>query len=194
MNEFIFATHNNNKVKEIRSLLGNNYTIISLHEAGFDDDIPEPYDTLEANARQKAKTIYERTGKDCFSEDTGLEVTALNGAPGVRSARYAGEQKSAGDNVALLLKNMEGKTNRKACFRTVFSLFLNGTEHQFEGICPGTITHGASGEKGFGYDPVFIPEGAIKTFAEMSLSEKNTFSHRARAFEKLKQFLSESQK
>lgn len=194
MNEFIFATHNNNKVKEIRSLLGKNYTITSLDEAGIHDEIPEPYDTLEANARQKAETIYKQTGKNCFSEDTGLEVTALNGAPGVRSARYAGEQKSASDNVALLLKNMEGKTNRQARFRTVFSLFLNGIEYQFEGICPGIIALGVSGEKGFGYDPVFIPDGATKTFAEMPLHEKNNYSHRAKAFEKLKQFLLNSQK
>lgn len=190
MHEFIFATHNNNKVLEIRSLLGNNYTIISLEEAGFHEDIPEPYDTLEANARQKAATIYKHTGKDCFAEDTGLEVSVLNGAPGVRSARYAGEQKSAKDNVVLLLKNMEGKTNRAAHFRTVFSLFIKGKEYQFEGICPGTITLSPSGKEGFGYDPVFIPDGADQTFASMSLSKKNLYSHRAKAFDKLIQFLS----
>lgn len=189
MREFIFATHNANKVNEVRSLLGDKFKIISLEEAGFDEDIPEPYNTLEANARTKASTIYKKTGKDCFAEDTGLEVTALDGAPGVHSARYAGEQKSAKDNVALLLKNMKGKSNREARFRTVFSLLLDGKEYQFEGICPGSITTKPSGEEGFGYDPVFIPKGADNTFAAMPLKEKNKYSHRAKAFKKLVDFL-----
>lgn len=189
MREFIFATHNANKVNEVRSLLGDKFKIISLEEAGFDEDIPEPYNTLEANARTKASTIYKKTGKDCFAEDTGLEVTALNGAPGVHSARYAGKQKSAKDNVALLLKNMKGKSNREARFRTVFSLLLDGKEYQFEGICPGSITTKPSGEEGFGYDPVFIPKGADNTFAAMPLKEKNKYSHRAKAFKKLVDFL-----
>lgn len=189
MREFIFATHNANKVKEILTLLGNKYKIISLDEAGFEEDIPEPYNTLEANARIKSSTIYQQTGQDCFSEDTGLEVKALEGAPGVLSARYAGEHKSARDNIELLLNNMKGQSNRTARFRTVFSLILNGKEYQFEGVCPGTITTEPSGDEGFGYDPVFMPDGADKTFATMTLKEKNKFSHRAKAFRQLVDFL-----
>lgn len=189
MQEFIFATHNQNKVNEVRSLLGKSYKIVSLEEAGMHEDIPEPYYTLEANARIKASTIYKLTGKDCFAEDTGLEVKALDGAPGVYSARYAGARKSAKDNIALLLKNMQGITNREARFRTVFSLLINGKEYQFEGACPGKITLKATGEEGFGYDPVFIPKGSSKTFATMPLEEKNAYSHRAKAVEKLIEFL-----
>lgn len=190
MGDLIFATHNQNKVKEVGALPGLKLNIISLDEAGWHEDIPEPHDTLEANAREKAQTIYQKTGKDCFAEDTGLEVAALNGEPGVFSARYAGPQKSASDNVALLLRKMEGKTNREARFRTVISLFLNGKEFQFEGICAGRIAENPQGENGFGYDPVFIPFDAKKTFAEMSMEEKSRFSHRAKAFEKLFAFLS----
>jgi XTP/dITP diphosphohydrolase len=192
MNELIFATHNPNKVKEIRSLLGGKLHIISLDEAGFHDDIPEPYDSLQANARAKAVTVYQMTGKNCFSEDTGLEVTALNGAPGVYSARYAGPQKSARDNIKLLLEEMNGKTGRHARFRTVISLFLQGKEFQFEGICNGTITNIPHGAEGFGYDPVFIPQGAEKTFSQMTLEEKNGYSHRAKAFKKLISFLKDN--
>jgi XTP/dITP diphosphohydrolase len=191
MIEFIFATHNPNKVVEIRSLLGENMHIISLDEAGLYEDIPEPYDTIEANAGEKSSVIYRLTGKDCFSEDTGLEVDSLHGAPGVHSARYAGPQKSAGDNVALLLQNMQGKKDRRAQFRTVISLFLHGQEYQFEGISRGAITLVPSGDNGFGYDPVFIPDGSDHTFAEMDLNEKNKFSHRAKAFSKLYAFLKE---
>lgn len=189
MKEFIFATHNPNKVVEIRSLLGENMHIISLDEAGLYEDIPEPYDTIEANAGEKSSVIYRLTGKDCFSEDTGLEVNSLHGAPGVHSARYAGPQKSAADNVALLLRNMRGKKDRRAQFRTVISLFLHGQEYQFEGISRGAITLVPSGDNGFGYDPVFIPDGSDHTFAEMDLNEKNKFSHRAKAFSKLYTFL-----
>lgn len=191
MRQFIFATHNAHKVTEIHTLLGGLYEITSLAEAGITGDIPEPYPTLEANARAKSSAVYTLTGKDCFSEDTGLEVAALEGAPGVRSARYAGEQKSAGDNIALLLQNLHDVPNREARFRTVFSLIMDGIEHQFEGVCPGRITLAPSGEGGFGYDPVFIPRGAGKTFAEMTLAEKNRYSHRARAVEKLIGFLKE---
>ncbi len=191
MIEFIFATHNPNKIVEICSLLGENMHIISLDEAGLYEDIPEPYDTIEANAGEKSSVIYRLTGKDCFSEDTGLEVDSLHGAPGVHSARYAGPQKSAGDNVALLLQNMQGKKDRRAQFRTVISLFLHGQEYQFEGISRGAITLVPSGDNGFGYDPVFIPDGSDHTFAEMDLNEKNKFSHRAKAFSKLYAFLKE---
>lgn len=194
MKELIFATHNPDKVIEIRSLLGGNIHIISLDEAGMYKDIPEPYNTIEANAREKSSVIYHLTGKDCFGEDTGLEVVALHGAPGVYSARYAGPQKSALDNVRLLLKNMQGIIHREAQFKTVISLFAEGKEYQFEGICTGVIILSPRGNRGFGYDPVFVPDGSDKTFAEMELNEKNKYSHRAKAFEKLKDFLKEKNK
>lgn len=187
----VFATNNDNKVKEIRSVLGNSFSIQTLQEAGIDIDIPEPHDTLEANAREKSETIYKMTGKDCFSEDTGLEIPALNGNPGVLSARYAGEQKSADDNITKVLKELEEKEDRRASFRTVISLILDGKEHQFEGICPGTILNERKGGKGFGYDPIFVPDGATRTFAEMDLADKNQYSHRAKAFHKLVTFLKE---
>jgi len=189
MEMLIFATHNKNKVLEIRSLMPKGMDVVSLEEAGFHDEIPEPHDTLEDNAREKSLTIYRLTGKDCFSEDTGLEVAALHGEPGVLSARYAGPGKLAADNVKKLLRNMEGITDRKARFRTVISLYLHGTEYQFEGVCEGRIAESASGEEGFGYDPVFIPEGEVRSFAEMDLTEKNRFSHRAKAVTQLTAFL-----
>ncbi len=188
--QLIFATNNENKVKEIRNALNESFEIISLKEAGIDKEIPEPHDTLEANASEKSRTIYEMTGKNCFSEDTGLEVEALNGAPGVISARYAGENATYSDNVEKLLNEMAGKGNRKARFRTVISLIINGKETQFEGICEGSITDKAAGGAGFGYDPVFIVDGAHKTFAEMTLEEKKEFSHRGKAVEKLVLYLS----
>jgi non-canonical purine NTP pyrophosphatase, rdgB/HAM1 family len=185
----VFATNNENKVKEIRSMLGNAFTIITLQEAGIDIDIPEPHDTLEANAREKSETIYKLTGKNSFAEDTGMEVDALNGEPGVLSARYAGEQKNAADNVAKVLHLLEGQSNRKARFRTVISVIIDGTEHQFDGIAEGNILPAARGSKGFGYDPIFQPTGSEKAFAEMELTEKNQYSHRAKAFKKLIAFL-----
>jgi XTP/dITP diphosphohydrolase len=189
METLIFATHNDNKVLEIRSLMPKGLQVVSLEEAGLHEEIPEPHDTLEDNAREKSLTIYRLTGKDCFSEDTGLEVEALHGEPGVLSARYAGPRKLASDNVKKLLRNMEGISDRKARFRTVISLYLHGTEHQFEGVCEGRIAESTSGKEGFGYDPVFIPDGETCTFAEMSLTEKNRFSHRARAVAQLTAFL-----
>lgn len=189
MRTLVFATNNDNKVKEIRSLLGNDFQIITLQEAGIDIDIPEPHDTLEANATEKSRTIHQLTGKNCFSEDTGLEVAALQGAPGVLSARYAGEQKLAADNIARVLAELKGNNNRQAQFRTVISLILEEKEYQFEGICEGQILEAGKGEKGFGYDPIFIPNGANRTFAEMDIAEKNQYSHRARAFAKLILFL-----
>lgn len=187
----IFATNNAHKVDEIRAVLPAGFSIITLREAGIDRDIPEPYETLEANAAEKARVINGITGQDCFSEDTGLEVEALKSAPGVRSARYAGEGRSANDNTELLLRNLQGEENRKARFRTVIWLILDGQEHHFEGVCPGRITHKPSGNMGFGYDPVFIPDGAEKTFAEMTMEEKSMFSHRGKATAALLAFLRE---
>lgn len=189
----VFATNNENKVKEIRSLLGDAFAIITLQEAGIDIDIPEPHDTLEANAREKSETIYKLTGKNSFSEDTGMEVFALDGEPGVLSARYAGEQKSAADNMAKVLRLLEGQTSRQARFRTIISVIIDGTEHQFEGVAEGNILPAARGGKGFGYDPIFQPIGSDKTFAEMELAEKNQYSHRAKAFKQLIAFLQTEQ-
>jgi XTP/dITP diphosphohydrolase len=189
MTTLIFATNNQNKVKEIRAVLQDGFEIITLKEAGINIEIPEPHDTLNANATEKSTVIHQLTGKDCFSEDTGLEVTALNGEPGVRSARYAGEDNDFQNNVLKLLANMEDKEDRSAQFRTVISLIINDNEHQFEGICKGHITRQQKGSGGFGYDPVFVPEGSDKTFAEMTMEEKNIFSHRKKATAQLIQFL-----
>lgn len=185
----IFATNNQHKVEEIRSVIGERFEIITLKEAGIDIDIPEPHETIAANASEKSKVIYELTGKDCFSEDTGLEVEALNGEPGVKSARYAGDGKDFQKNIDKLLTNLSGKENRKARFITVISIILNKTEHLFEGICEGKIIEEQTGTGGFGYDPVFVPDGSSKTFAEMSMEEKNVFSHRRKATDKLIEFL-----
>lgn len=189
MRTLVFATNNDNKVKEIRAVLGSLFQIITLKEAGILIDIPEPYHTLEENARAKSSTIYNLTGKNCFAEDTGLEVAALHGEPGVRSARYAGDQANFSQNIDKLIQNLHGEEDRSARFRTVISLILDGKEHQFEGICSGFITEQLSGQEGFGYDPVFIPDGGRKTFAEMSMEEKNSFSHRRKAVDKLTSFL-----
>ena len=191
LNHLVFATNNQHKVEEIRQQLGSLFEIITLREAGIDIDIPEPYNTLAANASEKSGVILQLTGKDCFSEDTGLEVRALNGAPGVKSARYAGEGKSSEDNIDKLLQEMERVADRCAQFRTVISLRQNGQEFLFEGICPGIITSERKGGKGFGYDPVFIPAGSQKSFAEMTMAEKSAFSHRGRALKKLVAFLNE---
>jgi XTP/dITP diphosphohydrolase len=189
MDTLIFATNNQHKVDEMRSILGNDFNIISLKEAGIDIDIPEPHDTLEANASEKSATIHRLTNKNCFSEDTGLEVSALNGAPGVNSARYAGEGKSFDDNVEKLLGNLQNANARDARFRTIISLVLDDKEYLFEGICNGRIIEAKRGSLGFGYDPVFIPDGSENTFAEMEMQEKNRFSHRKKAMEKLISFL-----
>ncbi|MCW3080476.1 RdgB/HAM1 family non-canonical purine NTP pyrophosphatase [Segetibacter sp.] len=190
MKKIIFATNNQNKVEEIRSIIEDFFEVISLKEAGINIDIPEPHATLEENASEKSKTIHAVTGENCFSEDTGLEVEALNGEPGVKSARYAGEGKSANDNLQKLLHALKGAENRKARFRTVISLIINNSEELFEGICEGEITEVAKGHLGFGYDSIFIPDGANKTFAEMVLAEKNQYSHRKKATMKLASFLS----
>lgn len=189
MNKLIFATNNQHKVDEIRIVLDQTFDIITLREAGIEIDIPEPHDTLEANAKEKSSVIYKLTNQNCFSEDTGLEVDALNGEPGVKSARYAGESRSFEDNIDKLLNNLKTLVNRSARFRTVISLILNGEENQFEGICEGTILKERKGINGFGYDPVFVPVGSTKTFAEMNMEEKSAFSHRKKAMVKLIAFL-----
>lgn len=187
--KLIFATNNAHKVDEIRAILGSQMEIITLKEAGIDQDIPEPFSTLEENAVNKSTVIYNLTGMDCFSEDTGLEVEALDGAPGVKSARYAGEGRSSADNIQKLLTNLKDSKNRNARFRTVISLFINGKQWLFEGICPGRILHETAGNSGFGYDPVFVPEGATRSFAQMDMAEKNVYSHRRIATDKLVGFL-----
>ena len=189
MKTLIFATNNQHKVVEMNLALKGKFSIKSLKEAGIDIDIPEPYNTLEENATTKSKTIYELTNADCFSEDTGLEVLELNGEPGVKSARYAGEQAVFSDNIDKLLIKMKNVTNRTAQFKTIISLILKGKEYQFEGICKGTILSDRHGSDGFGYDPVFVPEGGSKSFAEMTIEEKNEYSHRRKAADKLVDFL-----
>lgn len=189
MDTLIFATNNQHKIEEIRTIPGIKFNIIALKEAGIDIDIPEPYDTLEKNATEKSTVIYKLAGLDCFSEDTGLEVEALNGEPGVKSARYAGNGKSSEKNIEKLLLKMKREENRNAQFRTILSLILKGEEYKFEGICKGTILANGIGKKGFGYDPVFLPLGSQKTFAEMDMKEKNKFSHRKKAMDKLVDFL-----
>jgi XTP/dITP diphosphohydrolase len=213
----IFATNNQHKVDEIRAAIDSTWEIISLKEAGIDIDIPEPHDTLEANASEKSATIHRLTGLDCFSEDTGLEVAVLNGEPGVKSARYAGEDRSPDSNIKKLLQNLEGHEDRRARFRTVISLLLDKKEYLFEGICKGRILTTPAGSKGFGYDPVFAPDGQphrsdrqprrsdrqphrstadpqiphreSRSFAEMNMQEKALYSHRKAALDKLILFL-----
>jgi XTP/dITP diphosphohydrolase len=185
----IFATNNQHKVDEIRAVLPSHFNLKTLKEAGINIDIPEPHNTLQENAGEKARTIYKLTGTACFSEDTGLEVFSLNGEPGVRSARYAGEEKSFQQNIEKLLGNLEGKKDRTAQFRTVVCLILTGKEFYFEGTCRGRIIAAPKGIGGFGYDPVFVPDGADKTFAEMNMAEKNRYSHRRKAVDKLVGFL-----
>lgn len=192
MNTLIFATNNPHKVAEVKKILNNKFDVRSLAEAGIDIDIPEPYDTLEENAYEKARVIHEKTGSDCFAEDTGLMVESLNGEPGVKSARYAGEEKSPEDNIDKLLGKLEGVENREAQFKTVISIILEGNRHTFDGICKGNIIMGRRGKLGFGYDSVFIPDGSEKTFAEMNMDEKNIFSHRKKAFEKMISFLTQA--
>jgi XTP/dITP diphosphohydrolase len=186
----IFATNNPNKLEEIRLAIGSRTQIISLAEAGIQKEIPEPYDTLKENAREKAKTIHELTaGENCFSEDTGLEVDALGGEPGVHSARYAGEPVSYSNNCRKLLRALADSTNRRARFITVICLFMNGGEYFFEGRCEGQILRSPAGAEGFGYDPLFMPDGSSKSFAEMDPEEKNVFSHRRKAGDLLIAFL-----
>ena len=189
MHTLIFATNNRNKVAEIQSLVGNKYAIIPLKETGIDIDIPEPHDQLEANALEKAMTIFNMTRQNCFSEDTGLEIEGLGGAPGVKSARYAGENCNPQANIDLVLSKMTGIENRSAQFRTVICLIWENQTHYFEGICKGKILSNMQGDNGFGYDPIFVPDGASKSFANMTMEEKNQFSHRKKAVAQLFEFL-----
>jgi len=187
--KIVFATNNLHKLEEIRKAVGDKHEIVSLKEIGFDEEIPETHDTLEGNASEKAFHIYDRFQLTCFADDTGLEIEALNGEPGVYSARYAGKNPTFDDNMNKVLANMEAKTNRSAKFRTVISLIIDGKETQFEGICPGNIMTERYGDEGFGYDPIFMPNNFQETFAEMDLSVKNEISHRGLATKKLIAFL-----
>jgi XTP/dITP diphosphohydrolase len=188
-NTLVFATNNQHKVEEILTIIGDKFNIITLKEAGITIDIPEPHDTIEANASEKSHTIFKLTQQNCFGEDTGLEVDALHGEPGVKSARYAGEEKSFDANIDKLLKNLQEIEDRSAHFKTVISLMWEGKEYLFEGITEGQILQERKGNNGFGYDPVFLPEESNKSFGEMDLAEKNVYSHRRKATDKLIDFL-----
>lgn len=187
--KLLFASANEHKIAEIRQLLPAGYELVSLAEAGFHEDIPETADTIEGNALLKAQFMADRQSMACFADDTGLVIPALNGEPGVYSARYAGEARNADDNMNFVLQKLEGKTDRSAYFVTVIALYLNGHVHVFEGRVEGTILPEKRGANGFGYDPIFQPEGFDRTFAEMTSEEKNALSHRGRALEKMMQFL-----
>lgn len=196
MMKIVFATNNQHKLEEISEMLTDKFKVLGLRELGISEEIPEDHDTLEENASQKAWYIYRKTGRSCFADDTGLEVDALGGAPGVYSARYSRmgspvfpELPPAEGNIKKLLLELEGVEKRRARFRTVIALILDGTEHRFEGVCEGRISEHPSGTEGFGYDPVFIPDSYSKSFAEMDLAEKNQISHRAKAVQALVQFL-----
>jgi XTP/dITP diphosphohydrolase len=201
MTHLIFATNNNHKTDEVRAALGAAFSLETMLEAGLDIDIPEPHPSLEANAFEKVRTVATLTGRDAFAEDTGLEVFALGGEPGVKSARYAGEGRSTEANIEKLLSRLDeaarqggalgpdGTSDRSARFRTVMALILDGKEYSFEGICPGKIVRVPRGDSGFGYDPVFVPEGSDLTFAEMDMAGKNRFSHRKKALDQLITFL-----
>ncbi len=189
METLIIATHNKHKLQEIQGMLQGLFEVKGLTDIGCTDEIPETGTELQENAWQKASFVKEHFGYDCFADDTGLEVEALNGAPGVYSARYAGEHCSFDDNVEKMLREMEGKTNRKARFRTVIALIMNNETYYFEGIVDGEILTERHGSEGFGYDPIFRPEGYEKSFAELTLEEKNRISHRGRAVAKLIEFL-----
>lgn len=190
--EYIFATGNAHKLEEVKAILPSSIEIISLKELGYDKDIPEPFETIEENAIHKAKVIFDHFGKNCFAEDTGLEVESLDGAPGVYSARYAGEHCSAEDNVQLLLKNLADTSNRKARFKTVSALIIEGNIHTFEGIVEGEITREVKGKGGFGYDPIFIPHSFSESYAEMEKELKNSISHRSLSVNKLCNFIMEN--
>ncbi|MDR2963304.1 MAG: non-canonical purine NTP diphosphatase [Bacteroidales bacterium] len=187
----VFATNNAHKLQEITAMVGNSFIIKSLRDINCFDEIPETGDTLEENALQKARYIYEKYAYNCFADDTGLEIEALGGAPGVYTARFAGEACTAEDNVQKTLSLMQDKENRYAMFRTVIACIIGGKEYVFEGAVQGTIATKTMGSKGFGYDPIFIPEGYAESFAQMPMNEKNTISHRARACEKFLKFLKE---
>ncbi len=189
--KLIFASNNQHKVKEINSLLGTSFSLLSLNDMNITEDIPEEEPDLEGNALAKARYVFNLTGMNVFADDTGLEIDSLDGLPGVHSARFAGEKKDSSANITKVLDLLKDKKDSKARFRTVIALILDKQEYVFEGVVNGNIIREKRGEKGFGYDPIFIPDGKTKTFAEMGLSEKNRVSHRARAFEKLKEFLNQ---
>ena len=186
--KLVFATNNRHKLEEVRAILGNKIEVLSLNDIDCHDDIPETADTLEGNALIKARYIHEKFGVDCFADDTGLEVEALNGEPGVYSARYAGEDCNPEANMYKLLQNLTGENNRNAQFRTVIALIINGEEKLFNGIVKGTISREKMGNAGFGYDPIFIPEGFYESFAQMTSEMKNSISHRYRATEELSNY------
>ena len=192
--KLVFATNNRHKLDEVRAIVGDRVEVLSLNDIECHDEIPETADTLQGNALIKARYIYEKYGLDCFADDTGLEVEALGGEPGVYSARYAGEECSSEANMQKLLHNLTGKSNRKAQFRTVIALIINGEEKLFNGIVKGSITEEKRGDSGFGYDPIFIPEGFSESFAQMSSEQKNSISHRYRATEQLSNYLKEKYK
>lgn len=189
--ELVFCTNNSHKLNEVAQIIGEKISYKTLSDIHFFDEIPEPYDTLEENSFTKANQVFQFSGKNCFAEDTGLFVEALQGEPGVYSARYAGEPSDTEKNIQKVLSNLQGATNRNAFFKTIITLILDGKSHQFEGVCNGSIALRKMGEHGFGYDPVFIPEGSLKSFAQLSAEEKNAISHRRRAFEKMAAFLSQ---
>ncbi len=189
MNQLLFATNNRHKIDEINAAIGHLVQVIGLKDAGINADIPEPHPTLEQNATAKSSAIAALTGRNCFSEDSGLEVSALNNEPGVRSARYAGEGGSDENNIDKVLQKLQGKPDRSARFRTVISLIWQNDQFLFEGVCEGSITEFRRGISGFGYDSIFLPSGYIKSFGEMNLEEKNRISHRIKAADKLVLFL-----
>ena len=189
MEQLLFVTHNAHKSEEVKAIVGNNFEVMNLSEINFFDEIPETGNTFKENALQKAKFLHDRLGCNCFADDTGLEVDALNGEPGVYSARYAGEPSNTQRNIEKLLENLKGKENRKAQFTTVIAVILNNETHFFEGAISGQIIDNQRGEGGFGYDSVFIPDGYDKTFAELPAEVKNSISHRAVAMQKFKEFI-----
>lgn len=191
MHQLVFATNNAHKLRELGEILKGEFTLFSLNDISCTDDIPETGDTLEANASQKSRYIWDRYQLDCFSDDTGLEIAALNNEPGVHSARYAGEGKNSEDNIEKVLSKLSGENNRKACFRCVISLIIRGNEYLFEGQVDGEILPERKGVSGFGYDPIFLPDGYTQSFAEMNADLKNSISHRGRAVQKLVRFLLE---
>jgi len=192
--KLIFASNNLHKIREINSILGGSFTLLSLKDINISEDIPEDEPLIEGNALAKARFVFKVTGLDVFADDTGLEIEALDGQPGVHSARFAGAGKDSAANIRKVLAMLGNNKNRKARFRTVIALILDKKEYLFEGIVTGKIINEIRGMEGFGYDPIFIPDGKTRTFAEMELTEKNTVSHRARAFEKLREFLNEYEK
>ena len=187
--ELIFASNNRHKLEEISKIVGNAFTILNLKQANCEGEIPETGTTLEENALQKAHWVYSRTHKNCLADDTGLEIDALNGAPGVYTARFAGDDCSPEDNIQKTLRLMKEKTNRRACFRTVIACIIEGKEYLFEGMVEGEIATEKMGDGGFGYDPIFIPKGFSQSFAQMPLDQKNSMSHRGRATAKFVEFL-----